>query len=66
TIWFQSLKEVEIPGRIDYGAARSFFEIFRDNPRSFLGPFCESQVVSAILITYAVISIFRSRTNPTR
>ncbi len=30
-----------------YGAARAFFEIFRDDPRGFVGPFSESQVVSA-------------------
>jgi phosphatidylglycerol---prolipoprotein diacylglyceryl transferase len=45
-----------------YGAARSFFEIFRNDPRGFVGPFSESQVVSAILITYAVVSILRART----
>ena len=44
-----------------YGAARSFFEIFRDDPRGFVGPFSESQVVSAVLITYAVVSILRAR-----
>ena len=44
-----------------YGAARSFFEIFRDDPRGFVGPFSESQVVSAALIAYAVVSILRAR-----
>ena len=49
----------------------SFLEIFRDDPRGFLGPFSESQLVSAILVTYAVISIViarsRSRTeNPSK
>src|SRR5512140_1264078 len=44
-----------------YGVARSFFEIFRDDPRGFVGPFSESQVVSAVLITYAVVSILRAR-----
>ncbi len=44
-----------------YGAARSFFEIFRDDPRGFLGPFSESQVISAVLITYAIVSILRAR-----
>ncbi len=44
-----------------YGAARAFFEIFRDDPRGFVGPFSESQVVSAVLITYAVVSILRAR-----
>jgi phosphatidylglycerol:prolipoprotein diacylglycerol transferase len=44
-----------------YGAARSFLEIFRDDPRGFLGPFSESQVVSAVLIVYAVASIVRAR-----
>lgn len=40
-----------------YGIARSFFEIFRDDPRGFVGPFSESQVVSAVLILYAIVSI---------
>ncbi len=40
-----------------YGAVRSFLEIFRDDPRGFLGPFSESQVVSAVLVLYAVVSI---------
>lgn len=40
-----------------YGAARSFLEIFRDDPRGFVGPFSESQVVSAVLVLYAVVSI---------
>ena len=44
-----------------YGAARAFFEIFRDDPRGFVGPFSESQVVSAVLIAYAVVSILRAR-----
>ncbi len=44
-----------------YGAARSFLEIFRDDPRGFLGPFSESQVVSAVLIVYAIASILRAR-----
>jgi phosphatidylglycerol:prolipoprotein diacylglycerol transferase len=44
-----------------YGAARSFLEIFRDDPRGFLGPFSESQVVSALLIAYAIVSILRAR-----
>ncbi|NJD61541.1 MAG: prolipoprotein diacylglyceryl transferase [Deltaproteobacteria bacterium] len=44
-----------------YGVVRSFFEIFRDDPRGFLGPFSESQIVSAILILYAVVSIVRTR-----
>jgi prolipoprotein diacylglyceryltransferase len=44
-----------------YGAARSFFEIFRDDPRGFVGPFSESQVVSAVLIAYAIVSILRAR-----
>jgi len=46
-----------------YGIARSFLEIFRDDPRGFLGPFSESQVVSAVLIVYAVASILRARSN---
>ncbi len=44
-----------------YGAARSFLEIFRDDPRGFLGPFSESQVVSAALVLYAVVSIVVAR-----
>lgn len=44
-----------------YGVVRSFLEIFRDDPRGFLGPFSESQIVSAILVTYAVVSIVRAR-----
>jgi phosphatidylglycerol:prolipoprotein diacylglycerol transferase len=51
-----------------YGTARSFLEIFRDDPRGFLGPFSESQVVSTLLIAYAIVSILRARlkaaTNP--
>jgi phosphatidylglycerol:prolipoprotein diacylglycerol transferase len=48
-----------------YGAARSFFEIFRDDPRGFVGPLSESQVVSAVLITYAVVSILYTRSRAT-
>lgn len=44
-----------------YGAARSFFEIFRDDPRGFVGPFSESQAVSAVLVAYAAVSIARAR-----
>lgn len=44
-----------------YGVARSFLEIFRDDPRGFLGPFSESQVVSAVLIVYAAISLILAR-----
>lgn len=44
-----------------YGVARSVLEIFRDDPRGFLGPFSESQLVSAVLIAYAVVSILRAR-----
>ncbi len=46
-----------------YGAARSFLEIFRDDPRGFLGPFSESQAVSAALAIYAVVSIVAARVN---
>ncbi len=46
---------------IMYGVVRSFLEIFRDDPRGFLGPFSESQIVSAILIAYAAFSIVRAR-----
>ncbi len=49
-----------------YGAARSFFEIFRDDPRGFVGPFSESQVVSAILVLYAVVSIAAVRSRMAR
>ncbi|MGE5752343.1 MAG: prolipoprotein diacylglyceryl transferase [Deltaproteobacteria bacterium] len=44
-----------------YGVVRSFLEIFRDDPRGFWGPFSESQIVSAILILYAAVSIVRAR-----
>jgi len=44
-----------------YGAARSFLEIFRDDPRGFLGPFSESQIVSVALILYAVASLIAVR-----
>ena len=44
-----------------YGAARSFLEIFRDDPSGFLGPLSESQVVSAVLIVYAVASLLVAR-----
>jgi phosphatidylglycerol:prolipoprotein diacylglycerol transferase len=44
-----------------YGAARSFLEIFRDDPRGFLGPLSESQVVSGVLIAYAVVSLVAAR-----
>ncbi len=40
-----------------YGIARSLLEIFRDDPRGFLGPLSESQLVSAALVLYAVASI---------
>lgn len=44
-----------------YGVARSFLEIFRDDPRGFIGPFSESQAVSAVLVLYAAVSIARAR-----
>jgi phosphatidylglycerol:prolipoprotein diacylglycerol transferase len=44
-----------------YGVVRSFLEIFRDDPRGFLGPFSESQIVSAVLVLYAAVSIIRAR-----
>ncbi len=44
-----------------YGIARSFLEIFRDDPRGFLGPFSESQLVSSVLIAYAIVSILLAR-----
>jgi phosphatidylglycerol:prolipoprotein diacylglycerol transferase len=46
---------------IMYGVVRSFLEIFRDDPRGFLGPFSESQAVSAVLMVYAIVSIVRAR-----
>ncbi|MGE5190726.1 MAG: prolipoprotein diacylglyceryl transferase [Gemmatimonadota bacterium] len=49
-----------------YGVARSFLEIFRDDPRGFLGPFSESQVVSAVLVLYAAVSIVRARAGARR
>jgi len=48
-----------------YGVARSFLEIFRDDPRGFLGPFSESQVVSVVLIVYAVASLIIARSKAT-
>src|SRR4030067_1584494 len=33
-----------------YGVVRSFLEIFRDDPRGFVGAFSESPVVSAPLV----------------
>ena len=44
-----------------YGAARSFLEIFRDDPRGFVGPFSESQLVSAVFVFYAAVSIAVAR-----
>jgi len=44
-----------------YGVARSGLEIFRDDPRGFVGPFSESQVVSAVLVLYAAVSIAVAR-----
>jgi phosphatidylglycerol:prolipoprotein diacylglycerol transferase len=44
-----------------YGAARGFLEIFRNDPRGFVGPFSESQIVSAVLIVYAAASILVAR-----
>jgi phosphatidylglycerol:prolipoprotein diacylglycerol transferase len=49
-----------------YGVARSFLEIFRDDPRGFLGPLSESQVVSAVLIVYAVASLVAARAKAKR
>ncbi len=52
-----------------YGVARTILEIFRDDPRGFWGPVSESQIVSAILIAYAVVSILRARSrsgNPSK
>ena len=47
-----------------YGVARSVLELFRDDPRGFVGPFSESQVVSALLVAYAAVSIVRARVSP--
>jgi len=44
-----------------YGVVRSLLEILRDDPRGFVGPFSESQIVSFVLIVYAAASIFRAR-----
>jgi phosphatidylglycerol:prolipoprotein diacylglycerol transferase len=44
-----------------YGIARSSLEILRDDPRGFVGPFSESQVVSFVLILYAVGSMIHAR-----
>ncbi len=40
-----------------YGIARAALEIFRNDPRGFAGPFSESQIVSAVLVLYACVSI---------
>ena len=44
-----------------YGIARSALEILRDDPRGFVGPFSESQIVSFALILYATTSIVIAR-----
>ncbi len=44
-----------------YGIARSSLEILRDDPRGFVGPFSESQLVSFALILYAAASIVIAR-----
>ena len=44
-----------------YGIARSSLEILRDDPRGFVGPFSESQIVSFVLILYAATSIVFAR-----
>lgn len=44
-----------------YGVARSVLEVFRDDPRGFVGPFSESQIVSAVLVLYAAASIAVAR-----
>ena len=46
-----------------YAVIRSFLEFYRDDPRGFVGPFSESQIVSAILFVYAVVSIVRARSH---
>lgn len=40
-----------------YGAARFFLETYRDDPRGFVLGFSESQVVSFVLVAYALASI---------
>jgi len=44
-----------------YGVARFLLEIFRDDPRGFVGPLSESQIVSVALIVYAVVSLLAVR-----
>jgi phosphatidylglycerol:prolipoprotein diacylglycerol transferase len=44
-----------------YGVARSLLEFLRNDPRGFVGPFSESQLVSFALIAYAAVSILRAR-----
>lgn len=44
-----------------YGAVRSALELLRDDPRGFLGPFSESQVVSGVLIACGAVAIARLR-----
>lgn len=66
-ILYGTRKRFETPGMLFwtllllYGTARSLLEFFRNDPRGFVGPFSESQVVSAVLILYALASIARSR-----
>ena len=47
-----------------YGVVRSLLEFLRNDPRGFLGPFSESQIVSFVLIAYAVGSILHARRRP--
>jgi len=49
-----------------YGAGRFALERYRDDPRGFLGPLSESQLVSVLLGLYAAASIVRAgrRTAP--
>jgi phosphatidylglycerol---prolipoprotein diacylglyceryl transferase len=44
-----------------YGSLRSVLELFRDDPRGFVGPFSESQAVSAVLIVFAGAAIVRAK-----
>ncbi len=60
---YMTRKRFQTPGMllwtmlILYGVARGLLEFFRDDPRGFLGPLSESQIVSAVLVLYAAASI---------
>jgi phosphatidylglycerol---prolipoprotein diacylglyceryl transferase len=44
-----------------YGSLRSVLELFRDDPRGFVGPLSESQAVSAVLIVFAGAALVRAK-----